>query len=996
MSFPFKGDFRIFPPEIKKKHKVKKRFGGYTGARRKDDKEEEFIPPVIMLKSSDLHLSYRLDPELPRDIPIYFCPLDTETYQANLIFYNESLGEFQITVEASPDVPDTMETFIFEAEVNEQKELNLDIKYQNKFLKQAIDTVVSSEINKEKQSQLRKMIEVKQDLKTTYSIDISKTHFSTSNLFVIDPVVNSDKVYELLGQLLPIKFQSKSVQTVEGDLILRSTDRTNDVRIYKLIVKVKPKNIQGTLVFNCPVGQEIVQKIPIHNNNDKDCVVKAELNQTPSRGYFACYPEKRIAKGHTEHFNLKFSPNEKININGHFILKNGLTGEVYEYKLEGKVDDPLAEDMITIICPVRKTETRKINFEGSLHEDRDINYIVETDLADVITGPERFTVKAKQKYEYEFTVKPLLGKVYFGKLTFYPENFKSYKWYTIKIESKSNIEPEIVKMKTQIRKTVMVEIILENPTSDFLGYDIEFEGEYLKGEQYISVEPRKTKAYQLFYSPLKIGVFDGILHIFNESIGERIIKLDLICIDFTPQYVDTMIAELGKHTEYSLFLENPLEEEVPVYFTQSNKGQFQIIPEKIVIPENSAREVIIKYTPSQLEHPEDCRVLFDTYKIGKWEYFFKGKGTFPSTMPKVTISTYVGGSVSGNVIFKNPFNDKIAISVEMKNDLGGTFKLMLTNKKLIVDNFKMTQISFGFFPKKLMKYYTEIVVTATSLLKWVFPIEGITEVKAKGLDYYFKTKAKKTLDTKVILDLSAVPEQIDIHELSIDVKTKEEKYRSLIEKCLSLSLDYPVMRNEDENPNRVPLNIKFYPLRPFKTECEICLVKRSGGQWIYTMIFESLEGDPEDVIKIQSSIGKEASASFKLHNIFTKNARFIAYFTHDSSPEFGVKPKEGILDQSGRMGNTFVISYLPIEYGKVKIGKLIIESDEIQWIFHVHGSHVEYVLPEVKSNVLGNTLSSMNRTEYSSNFNNNTNLKTTISRFMKTQNKDEKSKSPQW
>lgn len=32
-----------------------------------------------------------------------------------------------------------------------------------------------------------------------------------------------------------------------------------------------------------------------------------------------------------------------------------------------------------------------------------------------------------------------------------------------------------------------------------------------------------------------------------------------------------------------------------------------------------------------------------------------------------------------------------------------------------------------------------------------------------------------------------------------------------------------------------------------------------------------------------------------------------------------------------REGTTFLVSYLPVEYGKVKIGKLIIETDEIQW-----------------------------------------------------------------
>ena len=44
-----------------------------------------------------------------------------------------------------------------------------------------------------------------------------------------------------------------------------------------------------------------------------------------------------------------------------------------------------------------------------------------------------------------------------------------------------------------------------------------------------------------------------------------------------------------------------------------------------------------------------------------------------------------------------------------------------------------------------------------------------------------------------------------------------------------------------------------------------------------------------------------------------------------------------------------MISYLPVEYGKIKIGKLIIETDEIQWIFEVRGTHLDYKPPEIKS-----------------------------------------------
>ena len=167
------------------------------------------------------------------------------------------------------------------------------------------------------------------------------------------------------------------------------------------------------------------------------------------------------------------------------------------------------------------------------------------------------------------------------------------------------------------------------------------------------------------------------------------------------------------------------------------------------------------------------------------------------------------------------------------------------------------------------------------------------------------------------------------------------------------------MEPKDIQEKKLPLEIKFYPLRPFKTDLEFVLRKKSGGQWIYNIILEATEPDPDDVIHIKSSLGKQSFVAFKLQNIFTKDAKFIAYFSHDTSSEFSVTPREGILDQSGREGTQFVICYLPTEYGKVKTGKLIVETDEVEWIFEVRGTHLDYKPPEIKKgNLLKQTKAS--------------------------------------
>ena len=150
----------------------------------------------------------------------------------------------------------------------------------------------------------------------------------------------------------------------------------------------------------------------------------------------------------------------------------------------------------------------------------------------------------------------------------------------------------------------------------------------------------------------------------------------------------------------------------------------------------------------------------------------------------------------------------------------------------------------------------------------------------------------------------------------------------------------------------MPLEIKFYPLRPFRTEFEFILRKKSGGQWIYNIVLEATQPDPDDTITIKSVLNKESYVTFSLENVFAREAKFVAYFSHDSSTEFSVSPREGILEQNGKEGTKFIICYLPVEYGKVKIGKLIVETDEVMWIFEIRGMYIDYKPPEIKESHL--------------------------------------------
>lgn len=45
-------------------------------------------------------------------------------------------------------------------------------------------------------------------------------------------------------------------------------------------------------------------------------------------------------------------------------------------------------------------------------------------------------------------------------------------------------------------------------------------------------------------------------------------------------------------------------------------------------------------------------------------------------------------------------------------------------------------------------------------------------------------------------------------------------------------------------------DLRFEPLRPFKTQVEFIIYKSSGGRWKFNAVFEALEPEMDDIITI--------------------------------------------------------------------------------------------------------------------------------------------------
>jgi hypothetical protein len=87
----------------------------------------------------------------------------------------------------------------------------------------------------------------------------------------------------------------------------------------------------------------------------------------------------------------------------------------------------------------------------------------------------------------------------------------------------------------------------------------------------------------------------------------------------------------------------------------------------------------------------------------------------------------------------------------------------------------------------------------------------------------------------------------------------------------------------------------------------------------YKIALEATEPSEVDMIVLSAAIGEKDCVSFKLMNRFKTFATFFSHFSENTDSEFSVTPMTGLLEPAGgKNGTTFIVSFAPLEYGKVR------------------------------------------------------------------------------
>lgn len=735
-----------------------------------------------------------------------------------------------------------------------------------------------------------------------------------------------------------------------------------DIRIYQFEGTGTAPNTHCSLTFTTQARKAITQEIPIVNPTDREWAIKPTFSQI---GHEFDGPREFIAKkkGATGQatvttYPLTFKPDWVCDVKAQLVLYNVGTNETYEYDLHGVAEEPLAEEHVVVKCEAREKTSHV--FQVKNHSNLTAAFEVESDLVH-ISGPSSIQVDGRGTGDYELTFQPLQAGQVTGCIIFRDTHTGHFTWYTVELMTLPPKPQQHLTLTCVVRQAVAVDIQLVNPLDDVVVFEVALTGDGLLGEAEFVLAPKETATYELVFSPLLPARSKGTAVFFNEIVGEFWYDLSLLAEAAPAEEIAPLECELGRTAQTVVHIDNPTGQEVVLKHRSTNKINFKVLNNRVVLPPLESTDITIEYSPSSLGVTEEAQIVFEHPLVGQWVYKAQGLGLPPLEARHVTVAAQVNRTVSSTIQFKNPFLETITIFIvlESKSEKG-VFNLLSKKAKVQIGPLATTQIPFSFCPPTMTQHTAEIALSVMKPnLSWSYRIQGVAEAPADPTLHTFMVQAREALQTTyalTLIGLDTTPGDTHGDQLSCQLEVPPQ-HQAMVSKCFDISLDSDATaarassqasRTRGKSDGQVFLKVNFSPLRPFIALCNLVITRASGGRWRFDLKLEATEPEVDDVISIQSPLNKPASVAFRLNNHTSVYSEFEAFFDAESAYEFTVQPTSGVLEPAGTNGTTFVVTYKPTEYGKPVQGKLIIQTEDVFWSYLVKGTHPKYTAPVVE------------------------------------------------
>ena len=803
-----------------------------------------FVLPSFFISRSRVHIKAKKRVKLK----FQYIPLTFEIHLSHVILADYNVGELQYDLIGTPLLPKPIQSFPITTEMDNTNphRLMMSMKYKAKYnAYEAVEKLMK----KENDGDLRNFVYEflgREPETEVFRVEVPKSEkeILTPKIFRmvdLDLLNQSDDNDGLSGRKKSQRIDSSNsnifsvalnfrfpVKDHSAPFLLKNSDLT-DVRIYELIVTIIPRTFQAIIEFSTNAKIPIKQDIPISNGTPSDLNFEIDKEDGNNGELFTCQSNILVPKQTTVPLTVTYSPKWIGKAQTVITVSNPSTKETFEYTLKGKAEEPLSEDHIAFKCDVGK-ETSKVLKIANKDKEKSKTYGVEFDMHG-IEGPRQISIKPGREFLYKISVKPSLGGIYAGAITFRDTETGEYLWYSMELESRGQKNMTDYEVSSLIRKPSVCEIEVENKFPEELEYNVKVVGTDLYGGSKLVVPGHSKGIFILTYLPLSVGSFEGSVSFTNVKAGEIYCRVKMTSHGQKPQKVPLFKAELGKSSTHEILLHNPAPFNATVKAILTNPENFEVLPPVFEIPSQAFYKAVVKYNPNELDRQHSGDLVFRSEEIGEWKYLVFGKGDIPTDFEEKVVSATLGKEGNVVVTFLNPFKTSIILEISLEMDKlrkHDIFELINKKNKVSIQRGHSVSVPISFYPTEIREYRAKLVFKLSDKIQWIYPIKVVTEAVMTDTELNISTVCRKKKEKRFVLKLPGVKELREDDQFEIEITQLKSMDLGVMAEWLYLQ---PSSANVEVADRALGFSLRFQPHKPFRETGILTLTRHSGGKW---------------------------------------------------------------------------------------------------------------------------------------------------------------------
>ncbi|XP_035293456.1 cilia- and flagella-associated protein 47 [Cricetulus griseus] len=189
--------------------------------------------------------------------------------------------------------------------------------------------------------------------------------------------------------------------------------------------------------------------------------------------------------------------------------------------------------------------------------------------------------------------------------------------------------------------------------------------------------------------------------------------------------------------------------------------------------------------------------------------------------------------------------------------------------------------------------------------------------------------------------INSIYEEVDVtprrREFEYEIEFETEDLKTSLDSSVTLYL-YRKHCNIKQELISLIFNLIFTPRKPFRAHITLKVECITDGIWKFPITLIATEPEVEDIIDIQGiGLLKTSVTEFRLTSQTRYYEPFTAYFLPGGDRDFFVKPHRGELPPFYTKGILIIVGFKPRMYSKKYRATLVIQTDEIYWLYEING-----------------------------------------------------------